>query len=134
MNILERKVSFFKTTKHTQVLGNFPISQALEYIKGGKFREKIDKVRAGQKVFKTQLPTVAMHGIFSNERKKDQFIEASGLIILDIDDVNVEEIESTKQDIMDYDDSVVAVMVSPSGNGIKVLYIYRAISHYCRQL
>lgn len=122
MNILERKVSFFKTTKHTQVLGNFPISQALEYIKGGKFREKIDKVRAGQKVFKTQLPTVAMHGIFSNERKKDQFIEASGLIILDIDDVNVEEIESTKQDIMDYDDSVVAVMVSPSGNGIKVLY------------
>ena len=83
MSILDRKVSFFKTTKHTQVLGNFPISQALEYIKGGKFREKIDKVREGQKLVKTQLPTVAMHGVFSNERKKDQFIEASGIIILE---------------------------------------------------
>ena len=122
MNILERKVSFFKTTKNTEVLGNFPIGTALEYIKSGKYKEQIDKVRAGEKQFKTQLPTVAMHGIFSNERKKDQFIEASGLIILDIDDVNVDQIEETKQDIMDYDDHVVAVMVSPSGDGIKVLY------------
>jgi hypothetical protein len=120
--ILDKKVSFFKTTKHTDVLGNFPISQALQYIKGGKFREKIDKVRAGQKVFKTQLPTVAMHGIFSHERKKDQFVEASGLIILDIDDVDVDKLEEIKQEIMDDSNSVVAVMVSPSGNGIKVLY------------
>ena len=122
MNILERKVSFFKTTKHTEVLGNFPISQALEYIKGGKFKEKIDKVRAGQKLIKTQLPTVAMHGVFSNERKKDQFIEASGIIILDIDDVQIDKIEEIKKEIMQDSDSVLAVMVSPSGNGIKVLY------------
>jgi hypothetical protein len=120
--ILEKKVSFFKTTKHTEVLGNFPISQALEYIKGGKFREKIDKVRAGQKLVKTQLPTVAMHGIFSNERKKDQFIEASGIIILDIDDVEIDKIEEIKKEIMEDSDSVLAAMVSPSGNGIKVLY------------
>ena len=120
--ILEQKVSFFKTTKNTNVLGNFPISQALTYIKEGKFKDQINKVRAGQSQYKTQLPTVAMHGIFSHERKKDQFIEASGLIILDIDDVVEEDLATIKQDIMDYDDHVLAVMVSPSGNGIKVLY------------
>ena len=122
MNILERKVSFFKTTKNTEVLGNFPIGKALDFIKEGKYKDQIDKVRSGEKSVKTQLPTVAMHGVFSNERKKDQFIEASGLIILDIDDVDVDKIEEIKKEIMEYSDNVLASMVSPSGNGIKVLY------------
>jgi len=120
--ILEQKVSFFKTTKNTEVLGNFPIGKALDYIKEGKYKAQIDKVRAGDKSVKTQLPTVAMHGVFSNERKKDQFIEASGLIILDIDDVDVDRLEEIKEEIMSDSDSVLAAMVSPSGNGIKILY------------
>ena len=119
---LETKVSYFKGTKHTEVLGNFPISKALEWIKDGKFEPQITKLRAGDKTVKTQLPTVAMHGIFSLERRKDDFVEASGLVILDIDDVEIGEIESIKQDIFDIDESVVACMKSPSGNGIKVLY------------
>lgn len=122
MNILEQKVSFFKTTKNTEVLGNFPISKAIDFIRDGKFKDQINKVRSGDKSVKTQLPTVAMHGVFSNERKKDQFIEASGIIILDIDDVDVSKIEETKEEIMQASDHVLAAMVSPSGNGIKVLY------------
>ena len=120
--ILEQKVSFFKTTKNTQVLGNFPISKGLDFIKNGKYKQQIDQVRAGNKSVKTQLPTIAMHGIFSHERKKDQFIEASGIIILDIDDVQIDQIEDIKKEIMQGSDSVLAAMVSPSGNGIKVLY------------
>ena len=120
--ILEQKVSFFKTTKNTEVLGNFPIGKALDYIKEGKYKAQIDLVRGGNKSVKTQLPTVAMHGVFSNERKKDQFIEASGLIILDIDDVQIDKIEEIKKEIMSDSDSVLAAMVSPSGNGIKILY------------
>lgn len=119
---LETKVSYFKGTKHTSVLGNFPISKALEWIKDGKFEPQITKLRAGDKSVKTQLPTVAMHGIFDLERRKDDFIEASGLVILDIDDVEIGELESIKQDIFDLDESVVACMKSPSGNGIKILY------------
>ena len=122
MSILETKVSFFKTTKNIEVLGNFPISKALDFIREGKFKDQINKVRAGDKSVKTQLPTVAMHGVFSNERKKNQFIEASGLIILDIDDVDVEKLEDIKEEIMTDSDNVLAAMVSPSGNGIKVLY------------
>jgi|TARA_R110000744_G_scaffold139410_1_gene250404 hypothetical protein len=122
MNILKKQVSFFKNTKQIQVLGNYPIEKALQYIKEGKFKAQIEKVRAGDKSAKTQLPTIAMHGIFSEERKKDQFIEASGLIILDIDDVDVEKLEEIKEEIMEYNDHVLAAMISPSGNGIKVLY------------
>lgn len=119
---LETKVSFFKTTKETKVLGNFPVSKALEWIRDGKFKTEIEQLRAGDKTVKTKLPTVAMHGIFASERRKDDFIEASGLIILDIDDVKVDQLEVIKEDIFNYDDSVVACMISPSGNGIKVLY------------
>lgn len=120
--ILDNKVSFFKTTKETTVLGNFPIRQAIDYIRDGKFKAQIEKLRAGDKSVKTKLPTVAMHGIFDNERKKNDFVEASGLIILDIDDVDVNEIEDIKNEIMEDSNSVVAVMTSPSGNGIKVLH------------
>jgi len=122
MSILDKKVSFFKTTKATDVVGNFPIGKALEMIKEGKFKGQIDKLRGGDTSVKTYLPTVAMHGIFSHERKKNQFIEASGIIILDIDDVEVSQIEKIKAEIMEDHDSALAAMVSPSGNGIKVLY------------
>jgi hypothetical protein len=122
MSILNTKVSWFKSTKQTDVQPSFPISSFIDLIKGNKFKEKIDKVRAGDKSIKTQLPTVAFHGMFEYSRKASNFIEASGLIILDIDDVDVEKLEDMKQEIMDSSDSVFAVMVSPSGNGIKVLY------------
>ena len=122
MSILNTKVSWFKSTKQTDVQPSFPISSFIDLIKGNKYKEKIDKVRAGDKSVKTQLPTVAFHGMFEYSRKASNFIEASGLIILDIDDVDVEKLEDMKQEIMDSSDSVFAVMVSPSGNGIKVLY------------
>ena len=122
MSILNTKVSWFKSTKQTDVQPSFPISDFIDLIKGNKYKEKIDKVRAGDKSIKTQLPTVAFHGMFEYSRKASNFIEASGLIILDIDDVDVEKLEDMKQEIMDSSDSVFAVMVSPSGNGIKVLY------------
>ena len=122
MSILNTKVSWFKSTKQTDVQPSFPISSFIDLIKGNKYKEKIDKVRAGDKSIKTQLPTVAFHGMFEYSRKASNFIEASGLIILDIDDVDVEKLEEMKQEIMDSSDSVFAVMVSPSGNGIKVLY------------
>ena len=41
MNILKKQVSFFKNTKQIQVLGNYPIEKALQYIKEGKFKAQI---------------------------------------------------------------------------------------------
>tara|TARA_R110002073_G_scaffold148366_4_gene301515 strand:+ start:17620 stop:19503 length:1884 start_codon:yes stop_codon:yes gene_type:complete len=122
MSILNTKVSWFKSTKQTDVQPAFSISSFINLIKNGKYKEQIDKVRAGDKSVKTQLPTIAFHGIFEYSRKAANFIEASGLIILDIDNIGLDGLEEMKQEIMDSSDSVFATMISPSGNGIKVLY------------
>ena len=123
MSILDNKVSWFKSTKETEVQKAFPISSFLELIKNGRYKEQIGKLRSGgDKSIKTQLPTIAFQGLFEYSRKASNFIESSGLIILDIDSMNPDDLEETKQEIMDSSDSVLATMVSPSGNGIKVLY------------
>jgi len=131
--ILEKKVSWFKSTKQTEVQKAFPISSFLELIKNGRCKEQIEKLRSGgDKSIKTQLPTIAFQGLFEYSRKASNFIESSGLIILDIDSIPnevdspltiIENLELVKQEIMDSSDSVLATMVSPSGNGIKVLYL-----------
>ena len=121
--ILKKKVSWFKSTKQTEVQKAFPIVTFLGLIKNGKYKEQIEKLRSGgDKSIKTQLPTIAFQGLFEYSRKANNFIESSGLIILDIDSMNPNDLEETKQEIMDSSDSVLAAMVSPSGNGIKVLY------------
>src|SRR5690606_2537772 len=120
--VLDKKVTQFKTTRDVGVAGTCTIREALESIKNGAHKGQISLVRSGDDNAKKNLPTVAMHGLFEFERKKKDLYEASGLIILDIDDVDVSEIEETKREIMDESEHVVAVMTSPSGTGIKVLY------------
>ena len=122
MSILKTKISHFNSTKDVEVAGQITIGELLETIEDGTYSEKIEKIRGGDKSIKTYLPTFAAHGIFKHYRKKTNFIESSGIIILDIDDVELDEIEETKEDIMDSSDHILAVMTSPSGNGIKVLY------------
>ena len=122
MNVLETKISWFKSTKQIEVAGEITIQELLEKISSQDYIKEITKLREGNKDVKTYLPTFAAHGLFKHYRKKDNFIEASGIIILDIDDVDEKEIEDTKVEIMDSSDHVLAVMTSPSGNGIKVLY------------
>jgi len=121
--ILETIISSFKSTKQTSVDKNVKIGEVLSWFKDGKFKSQIEKVRLGDSEVKKFIPTFAMHGIFDGFREKNKFIEASGLIILDLDDVDVDEIEDTKEDIMESSDNVLAVMTSPSGNGIKILYL-----------
>ncbi len=122
MSILDTKVSWFKSTRNSEVQTSSSIKSFLRLIKIGKFRSQIEDLRAGDKEIKKSLPTIAFHGQFEYSRKAANFIEASGLIILDIDSMNPDDLEETKQEIMDSSDSVFAAMISPSGNGIKVLY------------
>jgi len=123
MNILDKKISSFNNTKSTEVSHNdLTIGDYLNAFKTGVYSKQIKKVREGNKFIKTnELETIAFHGVFDGWRKKDLFIEASGLIILDIDDIE-DDIEEIKEEIMEGSDHVLAVMVSPSGNGVKILY------------
>jgi hypothetical protein len=119
--ILGTKVSYFSNTRDTEVKKDVLIFEILDSIKNGAYKDIVNKVRSGDSEQKKRLPTVAMHGRFRDFRKKNDFIEASGLIILDIDDIE-DDLEEVKQDIMDSTDHVLAAMISPSGNGVKVLY------------
>jgi len=119
--ILEKEVSVFKATREIVVSHSETIRNLLQGVKEGKYKTQVEKVRAGDEEEKKNLPTIAFHGKFNGLRKKVEFIEASGIIILDIDDVE-DDLQETKIDIMESSDNILAVMTSPSGNGIKVLY------------
>ncbi|UXQ88812.1 twinkle-like protein [Tenacibaculum phage Larrie] len=120
--ILERAVSFFKRTTDTIVNKTISIEEMLISIKDGTYKREIERLRAGNKDVKRMLPMVAAHGLFETERKKAQFYESSGIIILDIDDVE-DDLEEVKEDIIASNSHVLAAMISPSGDGIKVLYL-----------
>lgn len=127
MSILKSKISSFNSTRETEVVNHntSTIELWLERFKNGTYKKSIEKLRAtvdGE--IKKDLPTVAFHGIFEHSRSKKSFIEASGIIILDIDDIDPDDnLEEIKQDIIEYNKSVLAVMISPSGDGLKVLYL-----------
>jgi hypothetical protein len=125
MSILDTRISVFRNTRETEVVKEsiHTIGTELQNFKDGKYKAVVDKVRAGDSEIKKQLPTIAFHGMFKDYRKAVDFIEASGVIILDIDDIDPDnDLEEIKQDIMDSCNHILAVMISPSGNGIKVLY------------
>lgn len=121
MDILNSHVSYFDSITETEVVRKaYSIGDCIKAIREGQFKKTVDKVRAGKEEFKKDLPAVAVHGVFRDYRKGKDFILASGLIVIDIDDTE-DPLEDVKQDIMDSFDYVFAVMISPSGNGIKAL-------------
>lgn len=119
--ILQTKVSWFKNATNIEVASESTIEKLLYDIKNGTYKKFIDQIRQGNSELKKRIPWVAAHGLFDGFRKKDLFAESSGLIILDIDDIE-DDIEEIKQSIMEESDHVFACMTSPSGNGIKILY------------
>lgn len=123
MGILNKKISYFKSTKKTECVKGIDLTilDFLNRFKDGFYKDIVELVRGGDEEYKKSLPTIAFHGIFDGFRKKDLFIEATGIIILDIDDIE-EDLEEVKEDIMASYDSVLSAFISPSGNGIKVLY------------
>jgi hypothetical protein len=123
MSILDARISTFNSTRDTEVRrGSIDtVGFYLDAIKNGDYKEDVLKVRAGDTEVKKNLPTFAFHGIFKDYRKAADFLEATGLIILDIDDIE-DDLEEVKADIMDCNNNVLACMVGPSGDGVKVLY------------
>lgn len=121
--ILEKRISYFNKTTDTECVKDKDanIGLFLERFKNGTYKPLIDDLRSGKESAKRKLPTIAFHGLFDGFRKKDLFIEASGIIILDIDDIE-DDIQEVKQEIVESSEHVLAAMTSPSGNGVKVLY------------
>lgn len=123
MNLLNTQISFFENIVKTEVVKKpYTIQDCISDIRDCKYEDTIKKIRGGDSELKKKLPAIALHGEFRSFREKKDFILASGIIIIDIDDVDKDDnLEEIKQDIMSSYNYVFCTMVSPSGNGIKVL-------------
>lgn len=123
MSLLEKNISFFESiTKLEAVAKPYTLKNLLDSVREGEYKESVLKIRKGDEELKKRIPAIAIHGLFKNIRKKNDFIQASGLIIIDIDDIDENDnLEEIKEDIMSNFDYVFSVMIGPSGNGLKVL-------------
>lgn len=102
--------------KQTQGGKDIPVDIFLDYIKEGHWQDDVLAVRNGGKQ-KTDLPYATISGKFS-ERKVAGLLQHSGLICIDIDDVqDPQELKS----LLCPDRYVYAAFVSVSGKGLALL-------------
>ena len=121
MNLLESQVSFFNSITKTEVVRKpYSLRDCINDIKTGTYKEQVEEIRNGNTGLKKKLPAIATHGVFRDFREKKDFILASGIIIIDLDNLT-DDLEEVKEDIMSSFDYVFSAMVSSSGKGIKVL-------------
>ena len=93
-----------------------PIGELLIRIREGKSKDTVERVRAGEKELKNELPIVYFSGEFSG-RSDNSLINHSGFIVIDIDHVNVEKLKP----LLSTDEHSYACWISPSGDGLKLL-------------
>jgi hypothetical protein len=117
-------VSCFKDAFTSESPINLPIVDVLRLIKSGKWKDKVERLRSlpieeykKQKLF---LPAVTFSGIF-NQRLDKQVAEYSRLMIIDIDNLESELLINLSSLLKD-DEYTYAMFISPSGNGLKVLF------------
>lgn len=117
-------VSCFKDAFSSESPINLPIEDVLKLIKNGKWKDKVEKLRSlPQEEYKKQklfLPAVTFSGVF-NQRLDKQVAEYSKLMIIDIDNLEEELLKQLKS-LLIQDEYTYALFVSPSGNGLKVLF------------
>lgn len=99
------------------------VSKALDRIRTGRSRAKIDEIRATldkskADVLKRELPSVCFSGVFEGKRTDECLKVHSGFLVLDFDEVT--DI-SGKADELAQHQFIHAVWLSPRGNGIKAL-------------
>lgn len=119
------KVSFYKNHSNTIETGRSKdVGYYLDRIRNGASKKIIDQVRASltkqdANVHKSQLPAVTFAGTFKTRDKKG-LKEASGLCILDFDNIKTEEAIQLKEELKS-DAFIYASWISPSANGLKAL-------------
>jgi len=100
------------------------VERAVELIKSEEYKEDIERLRRAtdkniRAVIKKGLDYFTFSGTFK-ARSADQLIQHSGIICLDIDDLQEMELQSLKLSIIQ-DPLTLACFLSPSGTGLKIL-------------
>jgi hypothetical protein len=118
-------VTIFSNIKETSTPFHRDVKVVFDRIQTGKYADLIKQIRkekdkTKRNDLKKGLPAICFSGTFQ-KRADDAIIEHSGLICLDFDGYK------TKRDMLEYketlkeDAHVMAVFVSPSGDGLKVI-------------
>lgn len=113
------------SNNHSLIAEYHNLDTIFDYIKNGKVKSLIEEIRDcstkdEKKKSKSKLPQILFNGRF-HSRDSNCFHSFSDYMCLDFDgfesDINLEEIKGT----LIKDEYVIAVFVSPSGNGLKVI-------------
>jgi len=111
-----KNVTIFETIFSKDQPRTISVGKALQRIKEGRSRTKVEALRQGDKDQKLKLPAVLFSGEFSSRSDSD-IQEHSTFIVLDFDHV---EVEATKKALAT-DDYIHSCWMSPSGTGVKAL-------------
>ena len=115
----DKTVSIFRDLyKSKDVPFKITLEQALERIKVGKSKKKIEAIRGGNMEVKNSLPCILFAGEFS-QRNSNSLIEHSGLMVTDFDKYPDEATMLDHLEQLKQNSHFVTLFISPSGNGIK---------------
>ena len=122
---LDTEISVFSRQASSENAKKTTVLEAIDDISNGKYKEPVIKYRetGDDEIKRSKLPSVAFHGVFDGSRSKENLTELNGILIVDIDDIEESKLEDAKEMIIDENNSVLAAFISPSGTGIKCLYL-----------
>lgn len=127
IDILNRSASF-QSRSWYPITKELTIGEALHEIKSNKYAVKINQLRElikngdidGYNNHKKNLPAITFCGTFEGRRKKENLKTYNNVIVLDIDKLSDEDLIRTKG-ILEEDNSVFSLWISPSNRGLKGL-------------
>jgi len=130
-DFLNREISFFTNAFNTKPNSTKKVYEILECVKNGEWKNRIHEIRESvahnnsdkTQLLKKKLNAVTFSGTFSNRSNKS-LTTHSGILCLDIDNLTC-DITALKKNLSN-DPHVIAVNISPSGNGLKVLVAIEA--------
>ena len=119
------KISFFEHARNATPAGLDSLSSALAKIKEGTYKNAVELIRSTtdkkeRAEAKKKLPALTWSGTFS-KRNANSLIEYSGIICQDVDGLEENALQDLKAKLSQCP-YLYACFVSPSGNGLKILY------------
>lgn len=119
------KISFFEHARNVTPTALNSLSSAIANIKDGSYKDVVEFVRnttdkKERAEAKKKLPAITWCGIFTKRNAKS-LKEYSGLICHDVDNLDQDRLIELKSKLQS-SSFVLAVFVSPSGNGLKILF------------
>ncbi len=121
-------VSRFNNIFQTKEVIKSNLLDELRGIKEGKYKSIIEQCRFytrkkdydSYKSLKIKLPIVTFCGTFKGGRKLENLVEYNGVMILDIDDIEMSKVDALKA-VLSNDQYIYSTWKSPSNEGLKAL-------------